>query len=68
MMKKKKKKKVTKKKDDKKNTILYPEHYNLVEEELAQLSELFEADRPKSMEQDYEMDSLCGINCFLRKW
>ena len=39
-----------KKKDDKKNTILYPEHYNLVEEELAQLSELFEADRPKSME------------------
>ena len=50
MMKKKKKKKVLKKKDDKKNTILYPEHYNLVEEELAELSQLFEADRPKSME------------------
>ena len=44
MMKKKKKKKVMKKKDDKKNTILYPEP---VEQEL---SELFEADRPKSME------------------
>ena len=49
-MKKKRKKKVAKKKDDKKNTILYPEHYNLVEEELVELSQLFEADRPKSME------------------
>ena len=43
-MKKKKKKKVMKKKDDKKNTILYPKP---VEQDL---SEIFEADRPKSME------------------
>lgn len=54
MMKKKKRiglsKKPLKKKDNKKNTILYPEHYNLVEQELAELSEIFEADRPKSME------------------